>query len=90
MVVIKSTTQYVAGKGTEEISDLALMQMMGRAGRPQFDDRGVAVIMTRYNRAEMRMLSALRIGCRREMVSEYQNMVTAKRNIESNLVQTVR
>jgi ATP-dependent DNA helicase HFM1/MER3 len=28
------------------------MQMLGRAGRPQFDDSGVAVIMTRKEKKE--------------------------------------
>ncbi|CAG8457778.1 10751_t:CDS:10 [Ambispora leptoticha] len=45
LVIIKSTLtwnnqQYV------EYSDLEILQMLGRAGRPQFDDSGVAVIMT--------------------------------------------
>jgi ATP-dependent DNA helicase HFM1/MER3 len=30
-----------------EMSDLEAMQMLGRAGRPQFDKTAVAVIMTR-------------------------------------------
>ena len=29
-----------------DYSDLEVLQMMGRAGRPQFDDHGVAIIMT--------------------------------------------
>lgn len=32
--------------GALEYSDLAVLQMIGRAGRPQFDDSGAAVIMT--------------------------------------------
>src|SRR6185369_10434564 len=48
LVIIKSTLtwnnqQYV------EYSDLDIMQMCGRAGRPQFDDSGVVVIMTSHN-----------------------------------------
>jgi len=27
---------------------MTLLQMMGRAGRPQFDDHAIAVIMTKY------------------------------------------
>lgn len=34
LVVIKSTMQYVAGS-CEEYSDADLLQMIGRAGRPQ-------------------------------------------------------
>lgn len=29
-----------------ELSEAVVLQMIGRAGRPQFDDHGVAVIMT--------------------------------------------
>ncbi|EJU00681.1 P-loop containing nucleoside triphosphate hydrolase protein [Dacryopinax primogenitus] len=53
-VVIKGTKQWT-DKGWAEYSDLDVMQMMGRAGRPQFDKEGLAIIMTesshvaRYN-----------------------------------------
>jgi replicative superfamily II helicase len=45
LIIIKGTNHYINGK-YEEYSDLDIMQMMGRAGRPQFDDSGVAVILT--------------------------------------------
>ncbi|KNC99300.1 uncharacterized protein SPPG_09286 [Spizellomyces punctatus DAOM BR117] len=45
LVIIKGTKQYVGNQYTE-YSELDIMQMLGRAGRPQFDDSGVAVIMT--------------------------------------------
>jgi replicative superfamily II helicase len=45
LVVIKGTFQYINGQFVE-YSELDIMQMMGRAGRPQFDDSGMAVIMT--------------------------------------------
>lgn len=35
-----------AGQGYCEMSELNVTQMIGRAGRPQFDEKGVAVIMT--------------------------------------------
>ncbi|KZT52720.1 P-loop containing nucleoside triphosphate hydrolase protein [Calocera cornea HHB12733] len=53
-VVIKGTRQW-SDKGWAEYSDLDIMQMIGRAGRPQFDKEGLAIIMTetsqeaRYN-----------------------------------------
>jgi len=53
MVIIKGTVTYqssISG-GCKEYSDLEIMQMLGRAGRPQFDDSAVAVIMTRLQRA---------------------------------------
>ncbi|XP_028329079.1 probable ATP-dependent DNA helicase HFM1 [Gouania willdenowi] len=46
LVVIKSTMQYVAG-ACEEYSEADLLQMIGRAGRPQFDTSATAVIMTK-------------------------------------------
>jgi ATP-dependent DNA helicase HFM1/MER3 len=46
LVVIKNTVTW-KDRGTKEYVDLEIMQMLGRAGRPQFDDSGVAVIMTK-------------------------------------------
>ncbi|RWA10256.1 hypothetical protein EKO27_g4850 [Xylaria grammica] len=45
-VVIKGTKHYT-DNGPQEYSDLEIMQMLGRAGRPQFDSSAVAIIMTR-------------------------------------------
>ncbi|KAJ4360642.1 ATP-dependent DNA helicase MER3 [Didymosphaeria variabile] len=49
LVIIKNTVGFAQG-GVQEYSDLEIMQMLGRAGRPQFDDSAVAVIMTRQNK----------------------------------------
>ncbi|XP_061098727.1 probable ATP-dependent DNA helicase HFM1 [Conger conger] len=46
LVVIKSTMHYVGGS-CEEYSETDMLQMIGRAGRPQFDTSATAVIMTR-------------------------------------------
>ncbi|XP_063742496.1 probable ATP-dependent DNA helicase HFM1 [Eleginops maclovinus] len=46
LVVIKSTMQYVSGS-CEEYSEADMLQMIGRAGRPQFDTTATAVIMTK-------------------------------------------
>ncbi|KAJ1915480.1 ATP-dependent DNA helicase MER3 [Mycoemilia scoparia] len=48
LVVIKGTMGYDGGKFCE-YSQMEILQMMGRAGRPQFDKDGVAVIMTSEN-----------------------------------------
>lgn len=45
LVVIQGTQLYSAGM-YEELSIIDTLQMIGRAGRPQFDTSGVAVIMT--------------------------------------------
>nr|XP_015210859.1 PREDICTED: probable ATP-dependent DNA helicase HFM1 isoform X2 [Lepisosteus oculatus]XP_015210860.1 PREDICTED: probable ATP-dependent DNA helicase HFM1 isoform X2 [Lepisosteus oculatus] len=46
LVVIKSTMHYVGGM-FQEYSETDILQMIGRAGRPQFDTTATAVIMTR-------------------------------------------
>ncbi|KAJ3226183.1 Sec63 [Clydaea vesicula] len=50
LVIIKGTANWsVRSQSFEEYSDLDILQMIvvaGRAGRPQFDDSAVAVIMT--------------------------------------------
>jgi len=46
LVVIKSTEQYING-AYAEYSESSILQMMGRAGRPQFDTSATAVIMTK-------------------------------------------
>lgn len=49
LVIIKSTQSYRQGSA-EELSENAVWQMIGRAGRPQFDVSGVAVIMTQQQK----------------------------------------
>ena len=45
-MIIKNTVTY-QDEGLVEYADLEMMQMLGRAGRPQFDTSAVAVILTR-------------------------------------------
>lgn len=45
LVIIKSTKFYDKG-GFQDYSCSALLQMMGRAGRPQFDSEATALILT--------------------------------------------
>ncbi|KAF3204438.1 Sec63 [Orbilia oligospora] len=51
LVVIKNTVSW-QGCQMREYLDLEVMQMVGRAGRPQFDTTGVAVIMTRKDKKD--------------------------------------
>jgi ATP-dependent DNA helicase HFM1/MER3 len=46
LVIVKNTMSWT-NDGLQEYSDLEMMQMLGRAGRPQHDDSAIAVIMTR-------------------------------------------
>ncbi|KAI1503495.1 hypothetical protein F5X99DRAFT_425670 [Biscogniauxia marginata] len=50
-VVLKGTIGY-SDNGAQEYSDLEVMQMLGRAGRPQFDSSAAAIIMTRLGNVE--------------------------------------
>lgn len=53
MVIIKNTVTYQhngGAGGCKEYSDLEVMQMLGRAGRPQFDKSAVSVILTRLQK----------------------------------------
>ncbi|KAJ1521887.1 hypothetical protein ONE63_002225 [Megalurothrips usitatus] len=54
LVVVKST-QFYGNGGYQDYSDSQLLQMIGRAGRPQFDTSATAVIMTRAS-SEVRPL----------------------------------
>jgi ATP-dependent DNA helicase HFM1/MER3 len=72
LVIIKNTMAWGA-EGLHEYSDLEMMQMLGRAGRPQYDDSAVAVIMTRQ--AKVR---------RYEMLVAGQDLVESKLHL--NLV----
>ncbi|KAM4727735.1 putative ATP-dependent DNA helicase HFM1 [Anableps anableps] len=62
LVVIKSTMQYVAGS-CEEYSEADILQMIGRAGRPQFDTSATAVIMTKVHTREkyMKLMNGVEI-----------------------------
>ncbi|KAK5040369.1 ATP-dependent DNA helicase MER3 [Exophiala sideris] len=46
LVILKGTTAWTAN-GFQEYADLEVMQMLGRAGRPQFETSACAVILTR-------------------------------------------
>ncbi|KAI4170407.1 MAG: hypothetical protein LQ343_005029 [Gyalolechia ehrenbergii] len=51
MVIIKNTMGF-QDDGLKEYSDLEIMQMLGRAGRPQFEDSAVAVIITKQEKLQ--------------------------------------
>ncbi|KAH8902124.1 P-loop containing nucleoside triphosphate hydrolase protein [Coniochaeta sp. PMI_546] len=50
-VVLKGTITY-QNDSIQELSDLEVMQMLGRAGRPQFDDSANALILTSSDQKE--------------------------------------
>ena len=65
-VVIKGTRRYVGSEaadasGYQEYERSTCLQMVGRAGRPQFDTEGVAVIMTQRTVGWAHNCQALRL-----------------------------
>ena len=51
LVIVKSTMAYRGStEGYTEYSSLEVLQMIGRAGRPQFDQSGFVVIMTEIDK----------------------------------------
>lgn len=52
-VVIKGTQVYDSGKGAfVDLSILDVLQIFGRAGRPQYEDQGVGYICTTYDKVD--------------------------------------
>ncbi|KNE61696.1 hypothetical protein AMAG_06498 [Allomyces macrogynus ATCC 38327] len=52
-VIVKGTSGWDAtAGGARDYSDLEILQMMGRAGRPQFDSQGKAIVMTEAGKAQ--------------------------------------
>ena len=67
-VIIKGTQVYNPEKGAwGELSPLDVMQMFGRAGRPQYDSFGEGIIIT----------GALFVGCSGHRNSYSQNRLHA-------------
>jgi len=49
-VIIKGTQVYNPEKGMwDELSPMDMMQMMGRAGRPQYDKTGHGIVITQHS-----------------------------------------
>ncbi len=50
LVVLKGTRRWMHEKGevpgNREYDRSTILQMIGRAGRPQFDEEGIAILMT--------------------------------------------
>jgi len=49
LVIVKNTQTYYQGE-MRELGSSEILQMIGRAGRPQFHETGVAVILTRVDK----------------------------------------
>ena len=56
-VIIKGTDIYDPTRGNSDLSILDIKQIFGRAGRPQFDDNGEAVLITDINKVNQYIAS---------------------------------
>ncbi|KIR59314.1 ATP-dependent DNA helicase HFM1/MER3 [Cryptococcus bacillisporus CA1873] len=77
-VVIKGVMAWQgASSGFQEYSDIDIQQMMGRAGRPQYDTSGVVVVMCERSKVRkyQSMLNSQTIleSCLHENLTEYIN-----------------
>ncbi|WOO80638.1 putative ATP-dependent DNA helicase HFM1 [Vanrija pseudolonga] len=76
LVIIKGTSMW-QGSGHREYTDIDIQQMMGRAGRPQFDNSGTVVVLcdrqklARYQ--DMVHAKVLLESCLHEHLTEHLN-----------------
>jgi helicase len=61
-VVVRDTTRYDANFGHTPISVMEIKQMCGRAGRPQFDPYGEAVLLAKSSGSMNRMMEDYLLG----------------------------
>ena len=88
-VIIKGTEVYNPNSGLwEELSQLDVMQMLGRAGRPQFDKQGVGVIITSYNELQFYLsLFNQQLPIESQFIKQLADSLNAE--IVSGMVQSV-
>lgn len=79
LVIVKGTQSYIQGSGYLEYDILTILQMLGRAGRPQFDTRGCAIIMTSTENID---LYNLLVKNQMEIESCFQNHIISHLNSE--------
>ncbi|EXJ81563.1 hypothetical protein A1O1_07627 [Capronia coronata CBS 617.96] len=76
LVILKGTTSW-NGSGFHEYADLEVMQMLGRAGRPQFETSACGVILTRKDKVSQyeRMVSGEELleSCLHQNLIEHLN-----------------
>lgn len=89
-VIIKGTQIYNPEKGRwVELGALDVLQMLGRAGRPQYDTKGEGILITNHNELQF-YLSLLnqQLPIESQMISKLPDMLNAE--IVLGTVQNVR
>lgn len=79
-VIIKGTQIYNPEKGRwTELGALDIMQMLGRAGRPQYDDRGEGILITNHSELQYYLsLMNQQLPVESQMVSRLTDMLNAE------------
>ena len=79
-VIIKGTQIYDPSKGRwAELSPLDVLQMLGRAGRPQFDSEGEGIIMTAHSELQYYLsLTNLQLPVESQMIKTLPDHLNAE------------
>ena len=79
-VIIKGTQMYNPEKGRwVELSPLDIMQMLGRAGRPQFDSEGEGIVITNHEELQYYLsLMNLQLPVESQLVKVLPNHLNAE------------
>jgi len=88
-VIIKGTQIYDPSKGRwAELSPLDVLQMLGRAGRPQYDSEGEGIIMTAHSELQYYLsLTNLQLPVESQLIKTLPNHLNAE--IVLGTVQTI-
>ena len=89
-VMIKGTQIYSPEKGRwVELNALDVMQMMGRAGRPQFDTKGEGILITNHSELQYYLsLMNMQLPVESQLISKLQDNLNAE--LVLGTIQTVR
>ena len=89
-VIIKGTQVYNPEKGRwTELGALDVMQMLGRAGRPQYDSQGEGILITNHSELQYYLsLQNQQLPVESQLISKLPDMLNAE--VVSGTVQNVR
>ncbi|GKY92360.1 hypothetical protein MPSEU_000206900 [Mayamaea pseudoterrestris] len=79
-VIIRGTQIYDPSKGRwAELSPLDVLQMLGRAGRPQYDSEGEGIIITQHSQLQFYLsLTNLQLPIESQMIKSLANHLNAE------------
>eukprot|EP00977_Amphora_coffeiformis_P011173 scaffold2671_cov167-Amphora_coffeaeformis.AAC.11 len=88
-VIIKGTQIYDPSKGRwAELSPLDVLQMLGRAGRPQYDNEGEGIILTQHSELQYYLsLTNMQLPVESQLIKTLPNHLNAEVSLGS--VQTL-